>query len=269
LISASSTDAATAIVAATRAALTAAADPAKAGPMQAYMKSTMPYLGVQSTPLRAALKEVFAAHPLPTEGTWRRAVVTLWRKATHREERYAAIALTGHRLYRAYQTMKLLPLYEELVVTGAWWDLVDDVAVHRLGPMLLAHGAPMRKSMSGWARSGDMWKQRAAIICQVLAKEQTDLKLLYACIGPSLSSREFFFAQGYRLGASRLRLDRPPRGRALRARARAGAERPQQTRGAQELELALASFRNAPTALKKGSSHSSHEMCPHAGSTTF
>jgi hypothetical protein len=27
-------------------------------------------------------------------------------------------------------------MYEELIVTGAWWDYVDDIASHRIGPIL-------------------------------------------------------------------------------------------------------------------------------------
>ena len=47
-----------------RAALRAAADPAKAEPMRAYMKSAMPYLGVQAPQLRAVTREVFGARRL-------------------------------------------------------------------------------------------------------------------------------------------------------------------------------------------------------------
>lgn len=38
----------------------------------------------------------------------------------------------------------------------------------------------------------DMWKRRSSIICQVSFKGDTDLKLLYDCIRPSLASKEFF-----------------------------------------------------------------------------
>jgi 3-methyladenine DNA glycosylase AlkD len=37
-----------------------------------------------------------------------------------------------------------------------------------------------------------MWKRRASILCQLGYKRETDLGLLYACIEPSLSSKEFF-----------------------------------------------------------------------------
>jgi len=50
----------------------------------------------------------------------------------------------------------------------------------------------MRRKMLAWSRSSNLWKRRTAIICQLGFKEETDLKLLYACIEPSLGSREFF-----------------------------------------------------------------------------
>jgi 3-methyladenine DNA glycosylase AlkD len=37
-----------------------------------------------------------------------------------------------------------------------------------------------------------MWKRRAAILCQLGFRRETDLDLLYACIEPSLESKEFF-----------------------------------------------------------------------------
>ena len=53
--------------------------------------------------MRKVTKEVFAAHPLDGADRWRDTVLQLWRKAKYREERYAAIELTGHKLYRAHQ----------------------------------------------------------------------------------------------------------------------------------------------------------------------
>jgi 3-methyladenine DNA glycosylase AlkD len=116
----------------------------------------------------------------------------MWHGARFREERYAAIELTGHRSARAHQTLEALPLYEELIVTGAWWDLVDGIASHRLGGLLRRHPREMRRAMLEWSRDDDLWKRRSAIICQLGFKADIDLELLYACIEPSLGSREFF-----------------------------------------------------------------------------
>jgi 3-methyladenine DNA glycosylase AlkD len=83
-------------------------------------------------------------------------------------------------------------MYEELVLTGAWWDYVDDVAAHRIGPILREYPAPIRRKMLAWSKCDNMWKRRSAVICQLGFKQDTDLQLLYACIEPSLGSREFF-----------------------------------------------------------------------------
>jgi 3-methyladenine DNA glycosylase AlkD len=85
-----------------------------------------------------------------------------------------------------------MPMYEEIITKGAWWDYVDEVAVRRVGPMLLAHGDHIRPLMRQWSTSDDLWKRRTSIICQVVAHGQTDLELLYACIEPNLADRDFF-----------------------------------------------------------------------------
>jgi 3-methyladenine DNA glycosylase AlkD len=175
-----------------RSTLQALGDPVKATGMQRYMKSAMPYYGVPAVPLRKACKEVFARHPLETQKAFEAAVRGLWRSAERREERYAAIELAGLPRYRAYRTLALLPLFEEMIVSGAWWDLVDALATHRLGELLRNHPGSMKRTMLRWARSRDLWKRRSAILCQIGSKTETDVPLLFACIEPSLDSDEFF-----------------------------------------------------------------------------
>ncbi|MFG1702240.1 DNA alkylation repair protein [Nonomuraea sp. M3C6] len=177
---------------AVRLALQEAAEPGKAETMRAYMKSAMPFLGVQAVPRRAALRRVFAEHRLDSAPDWRRAVLTLWREAEFREERYAAIELSGYHLYREFQTLYTVPMYEEMIVTGAWWDLVDELATHRVGSLLGAYPDSMRPLMLEWAHGADLWKRRTAILCQNRFKQRTDTALLYACIEPSLSDNDFF-----------------------------------------------------------------------------
>ncbi|MBX6384432.1 MAG: DNA alkylation repair protein [Microbispora sp.] len=177
---------------AVRLALTEAADPARAASMRSYMKSEMPFLGVPAVRRRPVLRKVFAEHRLSSAPEWRRAVLTLWREAEYREERYAAIELSGHRFYRPWQTLYTVPMYEEMIVTGAWWDLVDDIAVHQIGTLLRLYPESMRRQVLEWAHDPNLWKRRTAILCQISFKEQTDVHLLYACIEPSLSDTDFF-----------------------------------------------------------------------------
>jgi 3-methyladenine DNA glycosylase AlkD len=168
------------------------ADSAKAPGMQAYMKSSMPYYGVPAPAMRALCKRVFADAELPSATAWQREVLAIWREAQFREERYAAIELTGLRRVDLFQTLEALPMYEEMIVSGAWWDYVDVLAAHRVGLLLRRYPGPMRETMLAWSRSDDLWKRRTSIICQNRFKAETDLALQYACIEPSLASREFF-----------------------------------------------------------------------------
>lgn len=172
--------------------LAEAADPARAPGMQAYMKSAMPYLGVSAVPMRAICKALFAGLTWSDSAAWQADVFAIWRGAEFREERYAALELTGVRAASQFQRLAALPMYEEMIVTGAWWDYVDWIAGQRLLAILQAEGAPMKREMLGWARGGDMWKARSAILCQLHAKAETDVNFLYACIEPSLGSKEFF-----------------------------------------------------------------------------
>ena len=175
-----------------RAALELAGDREKAPKMQAYMKSAMPYRGVSSPEQKAIWKRVFPAHPLSSREQWQRVALTLWRDAAFREERYAAIALTALEGYAPYRTMTSVPMFEEMIVTGAWWDFVDAIAGRQLGDILRKDAARMPVRMRRWARDGNMWKRRSAILCQLSFKRDTDLTLLYDCIEPNLQDKEFF-----------------------------------------------------------------------------
>jgi len=156
------------------------------------MKSAMPYHGVKAEPQRRIFREVLADVHLPAAEAWRAAVLHLWRHAEYREERYAALWLAGDRRFARFQEMDALPMYEELIVTGAWWDFVDDVATHRLPVLLRRHPGEMRREMLAWSRGGDVWKRRASILCQLPLKRDTDLELLQRCIEPSLGRSEFW-----------------------------------------------------------------------------
>jgi 3-methyladenine DNA glycosylase AlkD len=184
------------LIRALRKALRDRADPAKAPIMQAYMKSEMPYWGVQTPERRRAAKAVFDAHPLETCEQWREAVLELWRGAGHREERYAAIELAGHSRYREFRTMEALPIYEEMITSGAWWDYVDAIATHQVGELLRRYPGEMAPLLRDWAVSENIWKRRSAILSQLGFKRDTNRTLLYDCIRPSLGSKEFFLRKG-------------------------------------------------------------------------
>ncbi len=120
----------------------------------------------------------------------------LWDNAEYREERYAALTILQVPKHRPWRDLTLLPLYEHLVTTGRWWDLVDDLATHAIGELLRAHPAEVAPVMRTWASDDDLWRRRAALVCQVGAKSDTDADLLAAIITAAVDERDFFVRKG-------------------------------------------------------------------------
>jgi 3-methyladenine DNA glycosylase AlkD len=173
-----------------------AGDPSRAPQMQAYMKSALPFRGVSSVPLRAITREVVPAHPLPDRDSWESAVRRLWDEAEYREEWYAALAVAGHRLYRTHQDVEALGLYRHLVVTGAWWDVVDHIASHLVGGILAADRTHATPVLRAWAVDDDLWLRRTALLCQLNHRDRTDTDLLRHAVLENLEDsphgRDFF-----------------------------------------------------------------------------
>ena len=184
-------------VGAVRAALTEAGDPGRAAQQQAYMKSELPYVGLGAPALKALLRPLLVEHRFVDRAQWEAAVLELWEDAEHREEWYAAIALLRHRSYRAWLDPDLLPLLEQLVRTGAWWDVVDEVAAHPVGQVLLDHRAAATPVIERWSVDPDsLWVRRTAMLAQLRHREQTDTDLLERVLVANLDDtaygREFF-----------------------------------------------------------------------------
>ena len=160
------------------------------------MKSEMPYFGVGVPHCRRIASSVFRTHPLPDAHAWETAILELWRKAAHREERYAAIELLLFRRYSRWLETARFPMVEELVVTGAWWDYVDAIASRGVGTMLAAHPDATKPVLRQWAKDDDIWKRRTAILAQLRARQATDTRLLADAIRPSIGESAFFLRKG-------------------------------------------------------------------------
>ena len=211
-----------ALVAAVRAALAGAGDPVRAAGQQAYMKSAMPYRGITSPELRALLRPLFADAALApsSRAAWEADVRALWDHAAYREERYAAIALTGHPVARAWQDPAALDLYRHLVVSGAWWDFVDVVAADRVGPILLRHRPIVTPLLRADAVDDDLWVRRVAILAQLKHRERDRPRAAgrrHRRQPRGVAARAGVLrAQGDRLGAAPARAGRPRVGAGLR-----------------------------------------------------
>lgn len=193
-------DAAQHWIAGLRKRLAAAADAASAPAMQAYMKSDLPFYGI-AAPLRRELTLAWVREqPLPDASTLAETMRTLWRGARFREERYVAMELARSGTHAQLFDSSLLPVFEEMIVDGAWWDYCDDISGAALARLLCEQPRDMKPLLRRWARGENLWLRRAAMLCQRRMKEGFDAKLFYDCILPSIGNsrfaHEFFIRKG-------------------------------------------------------------------------
>lgn len=172
------------------AALARAGDPTRAAAQKAYMKSTMDCHGVAMAEVKKIAKEVAKKHPPKTTEQWQEACLYVWHAAEKREERYFCEEWTGLAIARAWQVPALMPMYEDMIVSGAWWDLVDWLAAHRVGTLLLKYRAVLAPVLRAWSTDDNIWKRRTAILSQIRHKADTDFAFLQAVIEPSLEVAE-------------------------------------------------------------------------------
>lgn len=180
------------LVSTVRDALRSAGDAELAAGQQAYMKSEMPYHGVPAPRLKQVLRPILASYAPGSRADWEATVRELWDAATHREERYAATALARHRRARPWQDSEALGLYRHLVVTGAWWDHVDEVAAHLVGGVLAEHRDEVTPVIRAWAVDDDLWVRRTAVLSQLRHQQDTDTELLHDVVVANVDDRSFW-----------------------------------------------------------------------------
>ncbi len=169
--------------------LASVAQPDKALGMQAYMKTDMPFYGVQG-PARAVIqRQLFSEFPPADPDEYEALILGLW-DLPHREEKYLALGVAGH--FKKFVGVSSMPLYRRLIVEGAWWDFVDEVATHIVRRVVLQEPSSAWPEVDTWIDHPDMWLRRSAIICQVGAKEKTDADRLFSFCEARIEETEFF-----------------------------------------------------------------------------
>jgi 3-methyladenine DNA glycosylase AlkD len=171
------------------------ADPTKAEPMASYMKTDMPFHGVRK-PIRTKIAtELRSRYPLENRRDYECAIKALWR-LSHREEKYLAVDLAD--AYPEFKTHESMPLYLRLILEGAWWDFVDDIASRCVGHVVLHEREPSadwiggRATLDAWIDSENMWVRRAALLAHLRHKEKTDARQLFTHCLRVAHEQEFF-----------------------------------------------------------------------------
>ncbi|TXD37278.1 DNA alkylation repair protein [Lujinxingia vulgaris] len=169
--------------------LQALADPNKAEKMAAYMKTSMPFYGVQAGPRDQIVKAIAPNIHLATHDDYVALIETLWA-LPHREEKYIAIRLA--RRFKPFISLASLPLYERLIRDGEWWDFTDEIATHLVGTVLKKSPDQTWPTLDRWLLNPNLWIRRAALLAQNRLKSHTDPQKLFAyCL--HLADEEDFF----------------------------------------------------------------------------
>lgn len=178
-------------IAAVKQDLAALANPERATAQRAYMKSEMPCLGVAMPDVRHIARLRTREFPPRDTAELIATAGTLWRTADYREHRYAASQYIDTPVTRRLRTPEMLPLLEEFIVTGNWWDHVDETS-KPVSDLLVRFPDDVRPVVRSWINSENRWLRRVAIICQLGRRADTDLELLTDAIDANATDPDFF-----------------------------------------------------------------------------
>lgn len=164
-------------------------NPEKAEGMAWYMKTEMPFYGVQKPGRTKIMREVKKQFPPVDHAHYLALASALW-ELPHREEKYMAQAVAV--TFKEFMVPDSLPLYTRFITEGAWWDFVDETATHMIRELVLDFPAVLWPTVDRWIDDEDMWLRRTALICQIGAKEMTDTDRLFSYCAKRMDEKEFF-----------------------------------------------------------------------------
>lgn len=169
--------------------LAAAAVPADAGPMTAYMRHQFPFLGVKAPAQKAVVRAALAASgPPQDEDEVVAAVDALWRRRA-REHRYAGCLLAARWAPKA--SPALVDHVARWITTDPWWDTCDALARNCAGEVVRRHPA-RRPAMDQWLHGDDLWLIRSALIHMGAWKTDIDRDWVFAACLAQAGHPDFF-----------------------------------------------------------------------------
>ncbi|UCD76000.1 MAG: DNA alkylation repair protein [Phycisphaerales bacterium] len=165
------------------------ADPARAQWTKAYLKTDMPAYGLRKEHREVIHREFQERFEITSRAQYRRAIETFW-SMSHREHKHFAIWLAC--TWDKYITIASVPLYERMIRQGAWWDLVDGLAIDAVGLVVLNEPEKMNAKTERWIDDPHLWIRRTAIICRIGHKDRTDRRILFNHCLRRAHEKEFF-----------------------------------------------------------------------------
>ncbi len=171
-----------------RAELPKHADPVRAAAMAKYMRDQFAFLGIPSTPLTGLFRQALTGLPKPTSVQAAEFALACWELP---EREYQYLACSYLRRYATLLDESFVDTARHLVVTKSWWDTVDALAAHVVGPLVSAYPS-MVAVMDDWAAGEQLWLTRTAILHQLRYKGHTDVERLFRYCVDRADHKDFF-----------------------------------------------------------------------------
>jgi 3-methyladenine DNA glycosylase AlkD len=152
-----------------------AGDPERATGTAAYMRNQFPFLGMVTAKRRALSREVLAGIANPDEDELCTVALACWDLPEREYQYFACDWLARHA---KVLTPVALDTVRTLVTTKSWWDTVDSLAAHVVGPIVARHPEAV-STMDAWLMDENMWLARTAILHQLTYREHTDVDRLF------------------------------------------------------------------------------------------
>ena len=171
-----------------RSELKRAANPEKAAPMQAYMKTDQPFYGVQGTPRKQIYKTGIKKHPVQSRDEYHAIIWDLWN-GKYREEMYMALEVAEQ--CKAFRGKASWSLYEKLMRSATNWDTLDWIVGRIMSPIVQEH-RQLEEKLIKWRVHKNFWVRRASLLAHLKHKDQTNVELLAETILLLAHEDEFF-----------------------------------------------------------------------------
>lgn len=166
----------------------AARDPDRAPAMAAYMRDKFDFLGIPAPAQQALSREVLTGLARPDEADLRAVALGCWARP---EREYQYFACGWLRRNARVCSAGFLSTAQFLITTKPWWDTVDVLAAHLVGPLVRRH-PELLATMDAWIGDDDLWLIRTAVLHQLTFKESTDEKRLFHYCSLQSAHPDFF-----------------------------------------------------------------------------
>ena len=170
--------------------LEARADGERAERERCYLKSQLRHLGVPVPAIRKVAEDYWRRYPGAGPEAVLELAEELWRAPVHERRMCAAELL---RLAADELTAAHLGRLERLLRESRTWALVDNLAVHVVGPVV-EHYPAGHAVLDRWAVDADLWLRRSALLALLLPLRRGagDFARFGRYADALLGDREFF-----------------------------------------------------------------------------